>query len=141
MVYARFLTVALLFALWTIVPFALTHWGRLPHAHVLIGNVTESELQAHIFAEENNAAHHALSHQMGQQYQDGWILSIPFGSLGNFLAFVLVMVFAGVIVFSYCEIWHAVLARAFAARRVHLQIPHPPPRCVNTMQTRAAFCA
>jgi hypothetical protein len=115
--------VLLIVLVWSFVPIAVKQWGRVPHTHVLIGNITEAELAAHI---ANEAAHAESAESL--HFHNGWILSVPFGDLGTFLAFLLVLAPAVVVILALPMISISINAHELKMGSPFFEIPQPPPR-------------
>lgn len=104
----------------------LPRLSQVPHHHVLVGNVSAAELEAHLEAERaepNIPAHETRLYA-------GIILSIPFGDLFNFyvnLGMCLLVMFAwmGVVAFQMRMLLHSPLIAS-----TPLPLAVPPPRFV-----------
>ncbi|MBI4674588.1 MAG: hypothetical protein HY741_23330 [Chloroflexi bacterium] len=113
----------LMVLIWLVVPLTIRQWGRVPHTHILIGSVTSEEFVAHVVAEEQRNVMPEPLH-----YQSGWILSVPFGDLGAFLAFLLVVALPVGLSLSLPQLSSPIQAFVCALVQIHCEIPHPPPR-------------
>ncbi len=123
MFHARIFTALLPLLVWLLVPLTMSHMGRVPHTHVLVGMVSDADMLAHLEAEADDHERDAGLHLRG-----GWILSVPFGDFGAFLAFVLVVALTDRIWIAPADLSHAVREQNFGQWFVPLPIPHPPPR-------------
>lgn len=119
----RIVLALLIILIWGSMPLALDRWGRVPHTHIFVGEVTSQEFVAHLVAEVQRDAMHEPPH-----YQGGWILSVPFGDLGAFLAFLLVIAPPAAAYLNAPQFARALGLFVYALAQIHLEIPHPPPR-------------
>lgn len=132
----RIVTALLLVLLWALVPITMPQWSRVPHTHVLIGHVTPDDMDAHLAAEaESSHAHRGESNAADLHWQAGWILSIPFGDFGAFLAFVLAVMTVQIIVLAHHTKSQKLTVFGFTVAKFFFPPFKPPPRAIPLVQT------
>jgi hypothetical protein len=131
MLHLRVLIVLLFVLIWSIAALTIQQWGRVPHTHIVVGEVTSAEFAAHVTAEQEHVASEDQPH-----FHNGWILSVPFGDLGAFLAFLLVIALVADIALVLSQRSAPISPRACFMTQIHFEIPHPPPRSFFQLKVR-----
>lgn len=131
MAHGRIVLALLIVLIWGSVPLALDRWGRVPHTHIVVGEVTSEEFAAHLAAEQQ---HGAMEEPL--RYQSGWILSVPFGDLGAFLSFLLIIAPPAAAYLYSPHLSLPIGLPVYSSAQVYLKIPHPPPRFGHSVNPR-----
>ena len=119
--------VLLSLSIWLLVPLTVGHWGRVPHTHILVGHVTELDMAEHLAREQPQAtvghAEENLPH-----WENGWILSVPFGNPGALFTFLFMLGLIPAIVLFQHDSVSFLVGRNFALKQIYFAIVPPPPR-------------
>ena len=109
-----------------LVPVLLPHLNRVPHHHILVGNVSAGDLNAHLEAERFEQKPSSAEHQL----HSGFILSIPFGDFLNFFANLGMCILAAIVWIGAITFHTRVLIHVPLFTSPPLRLAVPPPRCV-----------